>query len=142
MGVERTDQVAGGSVRETMRLTVLSAFSGRRTSTTLQPNLGKVLMAKSLFGCALLMVLPVVASAVLIDLVTVGDPGNSTNTGSVGSVGYNYEIGTFEVMNSQYVEFLNSVAATDTYGLYQPMMGFSAWGGITRSVRMAVTPIR
>jgi len=90
-------------------------------------------MAKSLFGCALLMVLPVVASAVLIDLVTVGDPGNSTNTGSVGSVGYNYEIGTFEVMNSQYVEFLNSVAATDTYGLYQPMMGFSAWGGITRS---------
>lgn len=73
------------------------------------------------------------ARAVTIDLVTVGDQGNITNTGNVGSVGYIYQIGTYEVMNSQYVEFLNSVAATDTYGLYNLSMGLSAWGGITRS---------
>lgn len=90
-------------------------------------------MKKLLRVWALLLAMPLAAPAVTIDLVTVVDPGNDTNTGSVGSVDYNYQIGTFEVMNSQYVEFLNSVAATDTYGLYQPMMGFSAWGGITRS---------
>lgn len=90
-------------------------------------------MKTSLFACALVVVAPVGVSALTMDMVLVGDQGNETNTGQVGSVGYNYQIGTYEVMNSQYVEFLNSVAATDTYGLYNPIAGVSAWGGITRS---------
>ena len=31
---------------------------------------------------------------------------------------YAYNIGTYEVTTGQYVAFLNAVAATDTYGLY------------------------
>lgn len=100
-------------------------------------------MAKSLFGCALLMVLPVVASGLTMEMVTVGDPGNAPdpmNTNSVpdlppdmGTVPYVYEIGKFEVRNDQYAEFLNSVAAADTYALYHAGMSEHACGGINRS---------
>jgi len=68
------------------------------------------------------------AQAVTVDLVTVGNPGNApdTRTGSgslgYGSVGYNYSIGKYEVTAGQYTAFLNAVAATDTYGLYNPLM--------------------
>ncbi len=82
---------------------------------------------------------PVAAGAVSIDLVTVGDPGNAPdplNTNAVpgiGSVGYAYQIGKFEVRNSEYVDFLNAVADTDTYGLYSTAMSTDDRGGITRS---------
>jgi formylglycine-generating enzyme required for sulfatase activity len=39
----------------------------------------------------------------------------------------------FEFTNQQYTEFLNSVAATDTYSLYSTSMGSDPRGGITRS---------
>ncbi len=45
---------------------------------------------------------------------------------------YTYQIGRYEVSNAQYAEFLNAVAATDTYSLYATSMG-SGVGGITRS---------
>ncbi len=85
------------------------------------------------------------ASAVTIDWVTVGDPGNpadtATNcsgpdgTGSApcGSVGKSYRISKFEVTNAQYAEFLNAKAADDPLGLYNVNMDFSAQGGITRA---------
>jgi formylglycine-generating enzyme len=58
-----------------------------------------------------------------LDFVTVGDPGNGAYPIRVtGSVGYKYQIGTYEVTTSQYVGFLNAVAATDPYGLYNPNM--------------------
>jgi formylglycine-generating enzyme required for sulfatase activity len=79
------------------------------------------------------------AQAVTIDWVTVGDPGNLADTEVMndlttgyGSVGYTYRIGKYEVTNAQYAEFLNAVAATDTYGLYYWKMG-SGSGGITQS---------
>jgi formylglycine-generating enzyme required for sulfatase activity len=75
------------------------------------------------------------ASAVTIDWVTVGDPGNTCDTqteGCFGAVAYQYRIGKFEVTNAQYTEFLNAVAATDTNALYNTSMG-SGFGGITRS---------
>ncbi|HTQ39305.1 MAG TPA: SUMF1/EgtB/PvdO family nonheme iron enzyme [Pirellulales bacterium] len=56
--------------------------------------------------------------------VSVGNPGNTANQlnfGSIrgiGSVGYNYSIGEYDVTVGQYTEFLNAVAATDPYGLY------------------------
>jgi formylglycine-generating enzyme required for sulfatase activity len=80
-------------------------------------------------------------ATVMMDWVTVGDPGNPADTEVMndattgyGSVGYIYLISKYEVTNAQYAEFLNGVAATDTYGLYDPDMGSVATlGGITRS---------
>jgi formylglycine-generating enzyme required for sulfatase activity len=75
------------------------------------------------------------ASAVSVDWVTVGDPGNACDVqadGCFGAVAYTYQIGKYEVTNAQYAEFLNAVAATDTNGLYNTSMG-SGYGGITRS---------
>jgi formylglycine-generating enzyme len=74
-----------------------------------------------------------VAQAVTIDLAPVGDPGNAgelSGTGAggygpnaiCGGVPYNYQIGTYEITAGQYCEFLNKVAATDTYGLYSSSM--------------------
>ena len=65
--------------------------------------------------------------AVDIDTVFVGETGNPT------SVPYDFRIGTYEVTNSQYVEFLNSVAASDPYELYHKLMTTDTRGGILRT---------
>jgi len=44
-----------------------------------------------------------------------------------------FRIMKFEFTNQQYTDFLNSVAATDTYSLYNASMGSNARGGITQS---------
>lgn len=46
---------------------------------------------------------------------------------------YSYDIGKYEVTNTQYAEFLNAKAATDTFSLYTQDMGSNAVGGINRS---------
>jgi sulfatase modifying factor 1 len=65
--------------------------------------------------------------AVTIDMVTVGNPGNAPNYPfngvSLGSVGYTYEIGKYEITAGQYTAFLNAVAKNDTYALYHPSTG-------------------
>ncbi|MGD0092358.1 MAG: SUMF1/EgtB/PvdO family nonheme iron enzyme [Planctomycetota bacterium] len=57
---------------------------------------------------------------------TVGNPGNNPDTRynniSVGAVSYSYKIGKFEVTAGQYTAFLNAMAKTDTYGLYNAHM--------------------
>ena len=63
------------------------------------------------------------AAAIDIDWVTVGDPNNvddpSSIYGSFGAVSYEYQIGQYEVTNTQYVAMLSAVAAVgDTNGLY------------------------
>jgi formylglycine-generating enzyme required for sulfatase activity len=74
-----------------------------------------------------------------MDWVEVGDPGNACDPGPqgcFGAVSYGYEIGTYEVTNAQYAEFLNAVAVTDLHDLYDPVMGTGPpvyLGGITRS---------
>jgi formylglycine-generating enzyme required for sulfatase activity len=73
------------------------------------------------------------ASAVTIDWVTVGDPGNAADDTGFGSVAQVYRIAETEVTNAQYAEFLDAVAATDTNGLYNASMSSSAHGGITQS---------
>jgi len=75
-------------------------------------------------------------AAPIITWLTVGDPGNApdTNTGSVyGSVAEPFRIMKYEFTNHLYADFLNSVAATDTYSLYNTNMGSDARGGITQS---------
>ena len=60
-----------------------------------------------------------------LQFVTVGNPGNAADpaTGSLyGSVPYTYNIGKYDVTVGQYCQFLNAVAATDSYGLYNSIM--------------------
>jgi formylglycine-generating enzyme len=67
-----------------------------------------------------------------LETVRVGDPGNAGELSGdgysygpyriCGSVGYSYNIGKYEVTAKQYTDFLNKVAATDTYGLYNTNM--------------------
>ena len=87
----------------------------------------------SALAIALLSQLP--ASAITIDTVTVGNPGNPGRIqgGIFGSVSTTYKIATTEVTNAQYVLFLNSVAATDSFGLYNTNMSLYTRGGILRS---------
>ena len=78
------------------------------------------------------------AQAVVIDTVPVGNPGNAADTTGYGSVAYSYSIGKYEVTAGQYTAFLNAVAATDNYGLYNANMADPdtqfVWGsGIRRS---------
>ena len=77
------------------------------------------------------------AGAVTISTVPIGSPGNVADTrygsSGIGAVAYNYRIGTTEVTNAQYAEFLNAVAASDPYELYNTAMGTQTWGGIIRS---------
>lgn len=74
-------------------------------------------------------------SSVNLDMVTVGNPGNARDprTG-FGSVGYSYRISKYEVTIQQYTNFLNAVAASDPYGLYNPSMATDQTiAGIARS---------
>lgn len=73
------------------------------------------------------------ASAVVtIDYITVGNPGNAADTTGYGSVGYEYQIGKYEVTNAQYAAFLNAVDPTgnNPNGIYNINMGSSYNGGI------------
>ena len=82
------------------------------------------------------LVTPVFA-VVNIDYVTVGNGGNAndTATGSLyGAVAYAYQIAQNETTISQYAEFLNVKAQTDTTGLYDTAMDSELnIAGITRS---------
>ena len=88
-----------------------------------------------------LLCLGTLAQATIIDTVPVGNAGNAADTEVMwdgttgyGSVGYNYNIGKYEVTAGQYTAFLNAVAATDTYALYNTGMSNTNYGsGITRS---------
>ncbi len=62
------------------------------------------------------------------EFVTVGNPGNPPDATGYGSVDYVYLIGKYEITAGQYCEFLNAVAATDTYGLYSESMWTDEYG--------------
>jgi formylglycine-generating enzyme required for sulfatase activity len=97
-----------------------------------------VLIAAAVFTCV-----GRVHAEVVIETVRIGNPGNpaapycidwSDGSGTCpGRVDYGYDIGKFEVTIAQYVEFLNAVARTDTYGLYDPLMSSENGSGIQRS---------
>ena len=69
-----------------------------------------------------------------ISLVPVGNPGNVADSAITaawaavrprnwpGEVDYNYSIDAYDVTLAQYTQFLNAVAKTDTYGLYNSYM--------------------
>jgi len=77
------------------------------------------------------------SASITIATVPVGNPGNApelSNGYDFGEVDYDYNIGKYDVTLGQYAAFLNGVAASDTYGLYNSEMG-SAFptSGITQS---------
>ena len=76
-----------------------------------------------------------ITNAEPIQWVMVGDPGNTADTAvaGYGAVATSFQIMKYELTNQQYTDFLNSVAATDTYSLYNTNMGSDARGGITQS---------
>jgi len=95
------------------------------------------LAALGLVGLAALLLAPLPSSAVTIDWVAIGNPGNAADTpssncyaASCGSVSYAYQISKYEITNAQYAEFLNAKAASDPLALYNTSM---ASYGITRS---------
>ena len=56
------------------------------------------------------------------------DPLNSGSIPGIGSVDYAYQIAKHEVTNSQYSEFLNTVAASDSNNLYHNLMDITRSG--------------
>lgn len=73
------------------------------------------------------------ADLITFDWAAVGNAGNTADSTGYGAVSYSYYISKHEVTNAQYVTFLNAVAATDTFGLYNTGMDIDPRGGITRS---------
>jgi len=67
---------------------------------------------------ACLMVAPAGAVSITYQEVTVGNSGNAND-----NVAYDYQIGKYAVTIGQYTAFLNAVAVTDTYSLYDSNMG-------------------
>ena len=75
-------------------------------------------------------------AVIVIETSYVGDERNKADSSNnYGAVNYGYNVGTYEVTNSQYVSFLNAKAATDTYALYNKKMHGNKHGGISRSGR-------
>jgi formylglycine-generating enzyme required for sulfatase activity len=112
----------------------------------------KLVFYKAIVGglvVATVVAFAVVAQAVTIDLVPVGNPGNAAyygnSVGDLGAVSYAYKIGKYEVTNAQYCAFLNaklpniadpetgSLLPSDIHGLYAPEMETKVYGGINYS---------
>jgi formylglycine-generating enzyme len=103
---------------------------------------GKNISKKTGAACVLFGILAGMtgaAATVTIPTVPVGNAGNTgelSGSGSggygpdavVGGVPYKFNIGKYEVTAGQYTTFLNAVAASDTYALYNTSMWSSAHG--------------
>ncbi len=89
--------------------------------------------AKLVFQSVLAVALLVcTAQALDIEMVPVGNPGNTADNTGYGAVDYEYRIGKYEITNGQWREFLNAVARTgDPHSLYDDEMG-GLHGGIQR----------
>ncbi len=77
----------------------------------------------------------VAAGQITVPTVRIGNPGNAPDASTgLGAVTYVYRIGTTEVTQGQYTAFLNAVARTDTFGVYNLGMTIvTPGGGIIRS---------
>lgn len=77
---------------------------------------------------------PAPVTVPFIQMVDVTENGNAPDTSGYGAVAYNFKMAKYETTLNQYVEFLNAVAATDSYNLYNPNMeADSSVAGIRRS---------
>ena len=112
------------------------ADAGRAVSVTFPRSILKTTILRGLLALLAIFALGSnwAQAAVLIDLVDVGNAGNVADTTGYGAVSYDYSIGKYDVTIGQYTAFLNAVAATDTYGLYNAAMATDMYvAGIARS---------
>jgi formylglycine-generating enzyme len=113
------------------------ASSAARTRFGLRKSTWRTFLLASLMAALACLPLGSIANAGIIEWVTVGDPGNTADTTGVpnptGAVATSFRIMKYQFTNQLYTDFLNSVAATDTYSLYNASMGADALGGITQS---------
>lgn len=84
-------------------------------------------------------------ASVVIDWVTIGNPGNAAQSAAnrtafesggdgYGAVADTFRISRNETTITEYTAFLNAVATTDPYNLYNPAMGWNSdIAGISRS---------
>ena len=84
-------------------------------------------------------------AVVNIGYVGVGNMNNAADSTGYGAVGYACQIAQNETTISQYAEFLNAVAKTDTYSLYNGAMTNSyingiSQGGVSGSYSYSVNP--
>jgi formylglycine-generating enzyme required for sulfatase activity len=97
---------------------------------------------RSLFAATFTALLAASASAVTIEWVPIGNPGNAGDAPvptkcfvpDCGSVAYGYRIARYETTNAQYAEFLNAVDAdgSNTLALYNASMGSDlTYGGVS-----------
>jgi formylglycine-generating enzyme required for sulfatase activity len=102
---------------------------------------------------ALLFTVPVLrAQSISMSYVTVGNPGNAGDpatasaSGTFGSVSYTYDIGEYDVTDSQYCTFLNDVDPTgaNTLALYSPQgdaeFGITFTSGAAGGSKYSVIP--
>jgi len=102
-----------------------------------------------LIPCAVSAALTATVNATItLDMIAIGNEGNTADSTGYGSVSYAYDIGKTEVTTAQYVAFLNATASTvDTYQLYNAGMatmggtgvGISQTGGDTVNFSYSVT---
>jgi formylglycine-generating enzyme required for sulfatase activity len=91
-------------------------------------------MPRLVLALAIAAMTMIPAHAVTIDWVTVGDPGNAADTTGYGAVSDVFKISKYELTIQQYTDFLNSVAASDPYSLYNTSMASNlSIAGISRS---------
>ena len=94
------------------------------------------LLRNSLASALLLAFVTPSFAVVNINYVNVGNPdnhGDPLTKDGYGRVDYAYNIAKNETNISDYAQFLNAVAKTDTYELYSTNMTASANNGISRS---------
>ena len=111
------------------------AFPAARTRFGLRESTWRTFLLASLMAALACLPLGSIANAEPLQWVTVGDPGNTADTAPAGygAVATSFQIMKYEFTNQLYTDFLNSVAKTDTYSLYNASMGSNARGGISRS---------
>jgi sulfatase modifying factor 1 len=64
-----------------------------------------------------------------VEFVNVGDAGNAAGPVGSGSVPYAYQMDKYDVTAAQYAQFLNAVAKTDTFGLWNSGMALTGSNG-------------
>jgi formylglycine-generating enzyme required for sulfatase activity len=95
----------------------------------------------STFGLAILAGISLVSPAfavVSMSWTSIGNVNNAADPSTgYGSVDHAYNIGTYEVTNAQYVDFLNAKGASNTNGIYNGTMGHTGgtynYGNINQS---------
>lgn len=104
-----------------------------RTGDVMSPFRTIAMLAVGILSAA--WVAPAQAGAPLvIETVTIGNPGNpgeqsritSSDYNFYGGVAYTFAIGKYEVTAGEYTVFLNAVASTDAHGLYDTRMDYDA----------------